>query len=154
LQPGSERRREALVAEATALAREQGDPRTLAYVLGHRLLALVGPDDVEERLATAGEPLAPRAGHRRPARPAGLTVRLHHPAELGERAALDLALAEFEQRSRAYPHPFFRWLAAGFRTAMALLEGRFADAEALANEALSRGQEISAITAFLNYGQQ
>lgn len=153
LQPGAERRRVALATEATAMARELGDPTTLGFVLTHRLLALLGPDNLEERLATADEMLRPSAVRSRAAELAALAFRIHDLAELGERTALDLSIADFEQRSRDYGHPFFRWLVPIMRAGVAHLEGRFADAEAHANEGLSLGQEVQLKSALLNYGQ-
>jgi tetratricopeptide (TPR) repeat protein len=154
LQPGAEQRRVALATEATAMARELGDPTTLGFVLTHRLLALLGPDRIDERLATVDEILRRGGAVRsRAAELAALAFRVHDVAELGDRTALDLTMADFEQRSRDYGHPFFRWLAAIFDAGVALLEGRFADAEAHANEGLARGQDVQLQSALLNYGQ-
>ena len=55
LQPGTEDRRTALAEEATAMARALGDKPSLAWVLMMRVLALLGPDNVDERRALTGE---------------------------------------------------------------------------------------------------
>ncbi|HEY8517315.1 MAG TPA: AAA family ATPase [Candidatus Binatia bacterium] len=153
LAPGSHERRRALADEATAMARELGDPPTLAFVLARRLTALLGPDNLAERSATIDEIV--RSRRNAPAAELdALVFRIGDLAELGDRAGLDHAFTIFEQRLRAAREPFLRWSLASFHTAIALLEGRYADAEALAAEALRLGGQAQARTAVLNYAQQ
>ncbi len=153
LAPGTEQRRRALADEATEMARALGDPATLAFVLARRLTALLGPDNLEERLTTLDEIARSRKGD-----PLGeldtLVFRIGDLAESGDRAGLDHALMLFEQRLRASREPFFRWSLASFRAAIALLEGRYDEAERLAADALALGQQAQTRTAVLNYAQQ
>ena len=153
LQPGAERRRCALADEATAVARRISDPATLAFVLERRLIGLLGPDTLEERLATTEEILSTRTSRRQAALSA-LVFRADDLAQRGDRAGLDQTLVEFEQQARASRQPFFLWMAASFRTAMALLEGRFGEAETLANDALALGQRVQMRTAMLYFSSQ
>ena len=153
LVPGAEARRKALSDEALALARELGDPATLGFVLARRLVGLLGPDALDERLATADEML--RAGTlSRGAELEALVARVDALAERGDRAGLDHALAVFDQKARASREPFFLWTAASLRAALALLEGRYAEAEVLAGEALAIGRSAQTRTPLLRFAQQ
>jgi tetratricopeptide (TPR) repeat protein len=153
LQPGSEQRRKALSDEATRMARGLDDPTTLGFVLARRLIGLLGPDHLEERVATTDEILAAGPASRT-AELEALVFRVDDLAERGDRGGLDHALTVFEQKVRAAKQPFFRWTAVSIRAAMAILEGRFTDAEALANEAFALGQQVHTRTALLQFGQQ
>lgn len=153
LQPGAERRRHALADEATAMARALDDPATLAYVLARRLIGLLGPDTLDERLATTDEILASKSSTRS-GRLSALVFRADDLAHGGDRHALDSTLASFEQQAQASRQPFFLWMTAMFRTTMALLEGRFSEVEGLANHALTLGQAVQGRTAFLYHAEQ
>jgi tetratricopeptide (TPR) repeat protein len=153
LQPGAERRRKALSDEAMQLARTLGDPALLGFVLSRRLMVLLGPDDLAERLATTDEILRSERTPRSAALEA-LVYRIDDLAERADRPALDQALAVFDQKARTSREPFFLWTAASLRTAMALLEGRFGEAEKLAGEALAAGRSVQARTATLRFAQQ
>ena len=63
-------------------------------------------------------------------------------AERGDRAGLDHALAVYEQKARASRQPVAKWGMVRFRTALAMLEGRFGEAEKLAQEALRLGNQV------------
>jgi len=153
LQPGAEQRRRRLSDEATSLARALGDPATLGFVLRRRLVGLLGPDDLAERITTTDEILrAPPVS--RGAELEALAYRVDDLAERADRTGLDQALARFEQRSSASREPFFLWTAASLRTALALLEGRFGEAETLAADALALGRKAQARTATLRFAQQ
>lgn len=153
LAPGSSSRRRALSDEATTIARVLGDRATLAFVLSRRLTALVGPDILDERRQTLDELARIRSGD-----PAGaldvLTFQIGDLAEAADRQALDLALASFARHVQSSRDPFHRWTDASFRAAVALLEGRYAEAEALAAEALESGRGAQARSAVLGYAQQ
>lgn len=153
LQPGAEARRKALSDEALALARGLGDPTTLGFVLSRRLVGLLGPDALDERLATADEILrtgTPSHG----AELEALGARVDALAERGDRGGLDCALAIFEQKARASREPFSLWTATSLRAALALLEGRYAEAEVLAGEALAIGRGAQTRTPLLRFAQQ
>lgn len=142
---GSRDRRDALSAEAVAIARGTGDAELLAYALNARVFALWGLEDTEERLQVAGEiiRLAERAGNAELA----LYGRIWRIVGELERGDIDVVDAEIEIHARhatelRQPHQL--WFAQVFRAMRALLDGRFAEAEALAAAALELGQRQQA----------
>jgi tetratricopeptide (TPR) repeat protein len=132
--------RDALSREAVALARALGDPATLAYALSCRLNALMGPGDPQERLAIAQELRAVARSTHDKAREIGGE---HHRAmvfletgRIGEhREALDAA----ERLAAELRWPAARFMATVVQASLALLAGRFADAETLVESALRFG---------------
>lgn len=153
--PGTEARRAALSEEATTMARALGDPSTLASVLAMRMVALSGPDNLQERLALAGETLrlANESGDAVAALEAQ-TSRVHDLLELGDIRAFDLAIDAFAQCAKALKQPIYLWHLTTWRSMRALLEGRLDEAEALTAEALAAGQRAAQTTAMMHYGQQ
>ena len=155
LSPSAETRRATLAAEAERMARALGDKATLAWVLAMRVTALVGPDNVQERLALAGEIL--RLADESDFAVAALeaqTGRVHDLLELGDIHASDLAIDAFARRANALQQPLYLWHLATWRTMRALLDGRLDEAETLAGEAFAAGQRASQATAMMHYGQQ
>jgi hypothetical protein len=119
------------------------------------MIALFGPDTLDERLATVEEivALAESSGDRARALPA-LVYGVHDLLELGDRRGLDRRIAECDRLASELRLPLGRWMVASFRTMVALMEGRWADAERLAGEALAVGQQAQLRSALLHYGQQ
>jgi tetratricopeptide (TPR) repeat protein len=155
LAPGAEERRAALATEAERMARALGDKATLAWVLAMRVVALLGPDNVQQRIALAGEIL--RLADESDTPIAALEAelgRVHDLLELGDMRAADLAIDGFARRASALQQPVHAWHLATWRTMRALLDGRLADVEALADEALATGQRAAQATALMHYGQQ
>ena len=150
---GSEDRARRLVEEASELAHELDDPAVLAFVLRRRLIALLGPDDLKARRAAAEELLAMSA-LRPSARLDALSAEIDAHAELGDRAALDRRLAEFHQQVGGSREPFLLWLGETYRSSSALLEGRFADAEAHARDGLALGLRVHARSPSLRFAAQ
>jgi hypothetical protein len=143
----------ALSDEAVAIARGLGDPGILGFVLSRRIVTLVGPDDLAERIAVTDEILA-TPGITPAVELDALTSRISVRAECGDRAGLDHAIAVYEQKAGASRHPIARWGMARFRTGLALLEGRFGEAEKLAEESLRLGNRVLTHSPFLEYAQQ
>lgn len=139
--------------EALAMARRLGDVPTLAFVSIRGLFCLDGPGHLEERRRAIDAMLAECAGHAR-AEPNGWNARADACAEAGDRASLDLALEVFAEKARHARHPFFRWQAASQQAALALLEGRFEDAEERIVEALRLGERSQGQTPGLHFAQQ
>jgi tetratricopeptide (TPR) repeat protein len=134
-------RREAMTAEAVAIARRLDDRGLLAYALNARCYALWGLEDVEERLDTADEIV--RLAHE--ARNMELALQGHSWRILGllERADIVAAAAEIETFTRLageLREPALLGQAITFRAMRALLDGRLDDAERLAGEALHIAQ--------------
>jgi hypothetical protein len=143
LDPGP---RDAYSREAVALARRLGDPATLAYALDGRFAAIWAPDTDRERQAIADEiiSLAEQIGDEERAfqgRHYRLSVLLEH-GEIRKVAAelpVNLQLAE-ELRQ-----PAQLWYAQSLAAILALLEGRFDDAERLSTSAFEHGRQAEGI---------
>jgi tetratricopeptide (TPR) repeat protein len=134
------RPRDALSREAVALARRFNDPPTLAYTLAGRGAALYGPDDPQERLAIAEELRAvARAAHDKEREQEGEQHRAQVFLETGRIAEYRQALEAMQRLAAELGEPSARWHANTPRASLALLEGRFADAEALVESALRAG---------------
>jgi tetratricopeptide (TPR) repeat protein len=132
--------RDALSREAVALARRLNDPATLAYTLSCRLNALMGPDDPPERLAIAEELRAvARAVQDKDLEQENEIDRALVFIETGRIEEYRQALNTAQRLAAELRAPSARWLAAACQATLALLEGRFADAEALIESALRAG---------------
>lgn len=141
-----EDRKRTLSDEAVAMARRLDDTPTLAYVLSSRIASLSGPDDVEQRLATAVEmtELGDRCGDRELAM-VGRGWSLADRLALAEIDRVRQDIEAFTRLAHELRHPYFLWWAAALGTMHAILSGRLADAERTAHEALALGQR--AVTA-------
>ena len=130
-------RRLAMSEEAVTMARRLGDSEALLTGLHSRHWALTAPGRASERLAHVEEMLRLAKEARNPeieflARDA----RVHCYLELCDRWGMEAeteAMAAIAERIR---HPFYRWHTVCLRTVGATLDGRFADAERFAQEAL------------------
>jgi tetratricopeptide (TPR) repeat protein len=132
--------RDALSREAVALARGLNDPATLAYTLSCRLNALMGPGDPQERLAIAEELRAvARAVQDKDLEQENEIDRALVFIETGRIEEYRQALNTARRLAAELRAPSARWLAAACQATLALLEGRFADAEALIESALRAG---------------
>jgi len=132
--------RNALSREAVALARALDDPPTLAYTLSCRLNALMGPSDPAERLAIAEELLAvARAMQAKALEGGGEYHRAMVFLLAGRMAEYREALDAVKRLAAEVGQPALRFMTAVVQTSLALLEGRFADAEALVESALQFG---------------
>ncbi|MBJ7594169.1 MAG: AAA family ATPase [Candidatus Dormibacteraeota bacterium] len=133
--------RESLSRQAVDVARRVGDPATLAYALDGMFGALWRPDNPQERLAiaseiigvgeSAGDPESVLWGHH---------DRLCVFFELGDIPSVYGELSAFDRVVAELREPALSYLAAAERAALALLEGRFRDAELLISAALQVGQ--------------
>lgn len=131
-------RRAEMSEEAMRLARESGDPATLAYVANARHFALWDSPDAAQRLAVANEAIAAaeRAGDRDLAS-RGHFWRLMDLLELGEASAWEREIEVFAGIAEDLRQPRFRSLAASLRATRALWRGRFAEVEAHVQQALA-----------------
>lgn len=146
-------RREALVAEAEAIARDAGDRETLAFVLSSALYVRWRPGVAEERLAAALE-LDQLA--------ADLGAREIRATNIGWMAGLYLETLRREEFDAAVMQcvavsadlaPVFQWAARLYVVTQTLLDGRFLEAEALAEQTIAVGTQWEA-TALQMYGVQ
>jgi tetratricopeptide (TPR) repeat protein len=132
--------RDAMSREAVALARTFNDPATLAYTLSCRLNALMGPGDPQERLAIAEElRTVARAAQNKELEQENEVDRALVFLETGRIAEYRQALDASQRLAAELRTPSARWFAFGYQATLALLEGRFADAEVLVESALRAG---------------
>jgi tetratricopeptide (TPR) repeat protein len=131
----------ALSEEAVAMARRLAVPSTLAYALAGRIATLSGPDDVEERLATAVEMrrVADRCGDRELSM-IGRGWSIADRLALGDADRVWAEVDAFAAAATDLRHPYFLWWSTAMRVMQAILQGRLADAEGLAQQALHLGQ--------------
>ena len=126
---------------SVALARELGDPATLAFALNAHHWAQRGHDEVGELLAIADEIIRhAEASAELELALQGHSWRLVDLLELGRTAAVDDEIAACERLAAHLHQPFYRSWVAGLQPMRALMQGRFDDAERLAREALAAAE--------------
>ena len=142
--PGRDRRL-SLGARAVEIARGLGDARALAYALHARHVTMCAADNVSERLAIAAE-LIQLAEQTRDLELLfwGHAFRLFDHFDRGERAPIDTEIDVCRHLAEQLREPFYRWQTIAFSVECALLEGRFADGDALAQQGLAIGQTVNA----------
>jgi DNA-binding CsgD family transcriptional regulator/tetratricopeptide (TPR) repeat protein len=152
---GTRERREALSREAVQIARELGDPATLAAALVGRHYALHGPENLPQRLAAAAEliALAEAAGDPEVALQ-GHYLQLANVLEAGDGAALAVEIDQHEKLALELKQPLYLWRTDLLRTMQALLEGRFEAGEELARQALAVSQRAARPNSLQAYGTQ
>ena len=142
-----------LMREAVEVARNSADPATLVYALWSRHWMLWGPDNIEQRLATATEiaHLAEQVGDWESVLRAR-ELRLAASLELGEIYDVDAEIAACEEVIRS------TGISTGcverFRAMRALMRGDFADAERWLEKVLAIGQHRQDPTLFVTYAGQ
>jgi DNA-binding SARP family transcriptional activator len=151
---GDPDRRLALSEQAVDLARRLGDPRTLATCLDARHYALWRPENVNERLEVAAElrRVAEETGDPElELEGAGWTVV--DLLELGDIQGADIQIAAASKLAEAMQRPIWRWWTSLLRCTRAQLDGRFEEAERIADEALEIGRHGQAENAVNAYWQ-
>jgi class 3 adenylate cyclase len=148
-------RRAQLVRESLELADQIGDPAIQAAALASRRYALWGPANVDERIESTAEvlALAEKAGdlerilqvHR---------WRIMDLLEIGDVDGVDAAISEHDRLARELRQPMYQGYTSMFGAMRALMDGRFAEAEQLANEAFAIGQRMQNQVAIMMYGAQ
>ncbi|HXD42933.1 MAG TPA: AAA family ATPase [Ramlibacter sp.] len=141
--------------QALSIARRSGDPLIIASTLVATLTARWQHERASERMANAAEAfqLAAAAGNRSLMFEAA-SWRMFDCFELGDMAGWLEHIAEYEQGAEELREPFLRYVAASSRTMHALFEGRFADAERLAQRTLEIGDRMPGLDAAGVYGVQ
>jgi hypothetical protein len=144
-----------LSAEALSLARDLGDPATLAYTLEARYAAIYESDTVRERLAIADEMarVAQTSGDKERWLQAH-GYRYHALLELGDIGPARSALQAEDRITEELAQPAQRWLTAVGWAALALFEGRFEEAEQLASRALTLGERAQSADAQVSFRLQ
>ena len=141
--------------QALAMARRSGQPLTLAATLVATLTARWQHERVAERIANAAEAvaLAQAAGDRSLVLEAS-AWRMFDSFELGDLASWRRQIADYERGAEEFREPFLRYVAASSRTMHALFEGRFEEAERLAQCTLRIGDRMPGLDAAGVYGVQ
>jgi tetratricopeptide (TPR) repeat protein len=143
-------RRVALAQEAVTLARRADDPTTLAYVLEGSWPALETQDPTDgirigaELIALSaqiGDPERAFLGH---------DFRLHGFWAFADRAGVDVEIDALARLADELAQPGHRWHVHSHRAMVALLEGRFGDAERLIGETRAMGQRAEAFNAVVS----
>jgi tetratricopeptide (TPR) repeat protein len=132
---------QALARQAVTLARELGDPSTLAFALNAHHWASRGQDAVGELLATADQIIrhAEVSGELELALQ-GHSWRLVDLLELGRAEEIDDEIEACASLADRLGQPFYRSWVAGLHPMRALMTGRFSDAERLARDALAAAE--------------
>ncbi len=136
-------RRVAFAQEGVAIAEASGDPATLAYALEGYWVGAEGPDSAAELLGVGERliPLAEQIGDKEIVF-AARDHRLNALWSFADRAAVDVELsklAELADDLRQLPQ---RWSVGTDRTMLALMEGRFDEAERLIGETAAIGRAV------------
>ena len=144
-----------LSAEATALATELGDLEARAVAAGARRRAYWEPGHLEERLSSSTEllTLAREAGN------VELSLQGHawlvvDLLESGDRDAVEAQVEAFTAGAQELRQPLYLWHSLVWRATLTLLDGRLAEAESFAAEALAAGGHAESVTSAQYYAAQ
>ncbi len=148
-------RRFELSEEAVAMARRLRDPATLAMAIHSRRYAQWGPDNFEQRLADAAQcrALALEANELELAVSAS-RWRFTDLLEDGDVAAADHELDSHAELTERLHQPFLLAHTTQFRALRAIMQGRFRDGEALAEEARQQAERAGNPLADTVHGAQ
>jgi DNA-binding SARP family transcriptional activator len=147
-------RRVGLAEEALGIARRSGDPVTLAAALEGHWIGVEGPDlylrgdgvAVGEELISLGEQIGDRervfAGH---------DHRLHCLWVLADRAGVDVELEALLALDEELRQPAQHWAVGTGETTIALMEGRFEQAEQLLAGTLAIGERAESWNAVVSH---
>ncbi len=143
-------RRRNLSAEAVAMARRSGDVAALGFALNARHYAIWEPATLPERLTAATEivQLGETSGNPDLAMQ-GRRWRIPDLLEAARRNEADAEIENLAHLAEDARQPLYRWYAAVFRAAQALLDGRFAEAGALIDAAHAAGERTHSGTALI-----
>lgn len=148
-------RRKALSDEALAVAREQGDPHTLARVLLLRYVATWVPSTLSDRLAETeeGAALADRIGDPL-LQTAALRWRVGALQQAGRFEEMVWVDKSFTESTERLGQPTGRWVATYSRANIMSMFGELELAESLANEAFAIGTASGQPDAVAFYANQ
>lgn len=141
--------------QAVAMARRFADPELLAANLHVMTDALQEPEHAQQRLAYASEMLQfAKAANAQEHLCNAHSWRVYCLLELGDMPATDAEIDAYARVAEELQQPFLLSLLIGFRAVRALMQGRFADSERLAQEALALGQRLQTENADGIFGLQ
>jgi DNA-binding SARP family transcriptional activator len=148
-------RKRSLSQEALDMARRINDPETLAYGIHGYILGHHSPAHARGQVELATEliDVATQAGdHERVVE--GYEERLDSLLELGEIEAAKRDLDALTRVANELRQPSQAWIASVYQGMIALLEGRFDDAERLIPQTRDLGQRALSWSAAVSYGLQ
>ena len=141
----------AISADAVAVARELGDVRGLVAALGSRVFSLLGQPTTEcSSVARELIELAASAGDA----PAEMEARIFHLVTLMEHADTPNLTDELQAVHRLADElrqPLYNWYALAWDATLAVLQGRFDEAQQLADQALNVGYPVRGPDAMAAY---
>jgi DNA-binding SARP family transcriptional activator len=151
----SRERRASLSEQAIERARRARDPALLAYALDARHMAVWSPDTIQERFTIAAEMvhLGEAAGELERLYQ-GHSYRIWSLLELGDGDAVAAELSIMSRLADQLRQPAQLWNLAVTRTACALLEGRFEEAEEMIEDSLELGRRAIPWNAEVTHGMQ
>ncbi len=145
-------RAEAVLDEAAAIAHRVGDPATSWNVQYARRLFRFAPAAASRSdLAAELLRLAEEAGDRAREFLARMDFRLCEWIERADPTAIDLEIDACVALAEELRQPAFHWMVSRVRAARAAWRGRFAEAEALLDQALAQGRRSDADIAQLSH---
>jgi tetratricopeptide (TPR) repeat protein len=149
------RRRRPLGAEALEMARRIDEPSTLAYALLGFIASHHGSDFTPEQVGLSQEliDLALKAGDVERA-VEGYEVHIESSVELGDLESAHADLEAMTRLAEELRQPAQAWLVSVLRTLLALLEGRFDEAEQLIAETRILGERALTWSAATAHGLQ
>jgi DNA-binding winged helix-turn-helix (wHTH) protein/tetratricopeptide (TPR) repeat protein len=145
---------ERLSRESLEVARALGEASALSNSLLSRHFVLWHPSHAAERLSISNELIELERLGRSPPTPEARLCQIFDLLELGWREALVRATDAYDELARKLRDPLAMWNARVFQTRQALLEGRFAEAEANARETLQIGLKIHELNARIYFVAQ
>lgn len=147
--------RAAYATEAITSARRLDEPRAMVGALSAAWVASWGPRNTDVRLELAEEmvEVARRSGDDEREVSARM-ARLGDLFELGDRGRVGAEMAAVRDLVVRAPRPWLRWRVRAWDALLALVDGRFADAERLAMEALAVRGDPSDSNALQCFGIQ
>jgi DNA-binding SARP family transcriptional activator len=148
-------RRRALGAQALEMARRIGDPATLAYALSGYINSRVSPASVPDQVVLAKElvDVAFEMGDIERVIE-GHQYHLELSLELGDMSSANADLDALTRWAAELGQPAQKWLAGAYRTMLALLAGRFGEAERLIAETRSVGERAQSWSAGMTHDLQ
>ena len=148
-------RRVALANEAVEIAERIGDPVTLAHALEGHWIAAEGPAElshgieVAKQVISLGEQIGDKervfGGH-------DFLVHVHWTR--ADRVAVDVLLDSAKELADELRQPAQRWWVGTARTMLAIMEGRFEQAEQLIAQTLAMGERALSWNAQVSYRLQ
>ncbi|HEX2090069.1 MAG TPA: AAA family ATPase [Actinomycetota bacterium] len=136
-------RRAEMSRRAVELARQLGDPATLAYVLDGRYAAVWWPDNLHERLQIGDEFLAAAENAEDKER---LLQARHYRClaflEMGQMQRVYQELDEKRRLAEELHQPAQRWYVVSVEACLAVFQGRFEEAETLIDDMFQLGRRV------------